>query len=277
MKKNVIIFGAGGTGRELFHRLQRDNSVHIIAFADSFKSGELYGLPILDPKRLSDLDFDYVYLATVFIYDVLAQLKELGIDENKIVASTVTMKGSPREVFLENLASEIYRKRLQGNVAEAGVFRGDFAKVINRIFPDRKLYLFDTFEGFDARDIAYEEGYDKVPDKGDYFSATSTGLIFEKMTHPEMVVIRKGYVPETFEGLKDTFCFVNLDMDLYKPTLEALRWFWPRMVKGGGILIHDYFDTFNFPNLKKGVIEFVEEVAAQSFPIGDGLSVFIAK
>lgn len=30
---------------------------------------------------------------------------------------------------------------IQGNVAKLGFFRGDFAKEINRIFPDRTLYL----------------------------------------------------------------------------------------------------------------------------------------
>lgn len=48
-------------------------------------------------------------------------------------------------------------------------------------------------------------------------------------------------------------------------------------MRGGGILIHDYFNELNFPNLKKGVIEFAKEVGTQFFPIGDSLSVFIIK
>lgn len=41
-------------------------------------------------------------------------------------------------------------------MAEAGVFRGEFANEINRYFPDRECYLFDTFDGFDTRDFKYE-------------------------------------------------------------------------------------------------------------------------
>ena len=47
----------------------------------------------------------------------------------------------------------------KGECAEAGVFEGDFAKWINQYFPDRKLYLFDTFEGFDMRDIEKEKPF----------------------------------------------------------------------------------------------------------------------
>lgn len=36
-------------------------------------------------------------------------------------------------------------------------FRGEFAKYIHRAFPHSKLYLFDTFEGFDQRDVEYEK------------------------------------------------------------------------------------------------------------------------
>lgn len=36
-------------------------------------------------------------------------------------------------------------------------FRGEFAKYIHRAFPHSKLYLFDTFEGFDQRGVKYEK------------------------------------------------------------------------------------------------------------------------
>ena len=41
-------------------------------------------------------------------------------------------------------------------MAECGVFRGDCTKFINLFFPDRTLYLFDTFGGFEKSDIEYE-------------------------------------------------------------------------------------------------------------------------
>src|SRR3954469_19259810 len=56
---------------------------------------------------------------------------------------------------------EISENNVAGNVAELGVYKGDFSKRLNQLFPDKKLYLFDTFSGFDERDISIEhnKGY----------------------------------------------------------------------------------------------------------------------
>ena len=59
----------------------------------------------------------------------------------------------PRAAALELIAREIYRYNIEGSTAELGVFKGEFSRFINHYFPDRKLYLFDTFEGFDSRDV----------------------------------------------------------------------------------------------------------------------------
>src|SRR6476660_1369139 len=62
-----------------------------------------------------------------------------------------------RLATLELVSNEIYRKNLPGNVAELGVYKGGFAKHINAYFPDRKFYLFDTFEGFHLDDVQNEK------------------------------------------------------------------------------------------------------------------------
>ena len=72
----------------------------------------------------------------------------------------------PRIASLAIVADEIYRKNISGAVAEAGVYKGDFAQHINVLFPDRKLYLFDSFEGFNKDDVKkdfdnYTEIYQK--------------------------------------------------------------------------------------------------------------------
>ena len=276
-KEKVIIFGAGGTGRALFKQLCIEGEVEIIAFADNFKKGMLEGIPILSPEKIMLQEFDSIYVASVAMQPIVKELLELGVKHSQIAKSYVETKAVARDNFLKNYAEEIYRRNITGNVAEAGVFQGDFAALINKYFPDRKLYLFDTFGGFDERDIKFEEGYSDNPMKGDHFKETSIELVKSKMRYLDNVIIKQGFVPESFDGFEDKFCFVNLDMDLYKPTLEALKYFYPRMIEGCGILVHDYFDTFNFPNLKKGVIEFAEETGAKTFPIGDELSILVVK
>ena len=70
------------------------------------------------------------------------------------------------------------------------------------------------------------------------------------------VDIIKGIFPESGKKIiKNKFCFVHLDVDLYKSTIESLKFFFPKMVKGGIILIHD----FHSDGIQKAVREFKNE------------------
>lgn len=83
--------------------------------------------------------------------------------------------------------------------------------------------------------------------------------MMSKMTHPEEVIIRQGYVPESLAGVEDEFCFVNLDMDVYVPMLEGLRFFYPRMVNDGIILLHDYYSRRIFTGVESAVYDYEKE------------------
>ena len=113
---------------------------------------------------------------------------------------------------------------------------------------------------------------------GDYRN-TSVELVMSKMPFPEMCIVHKGYFPDTAIGNpveQETFCFVNLDMDLYEPTYQGLRFFSNRMEHNGIILIHDYFAD-NFEGPRQAVSCFMKEIGQnlQILPIGDGISVAI--
>jgi hypothetical protein len=181
-----------------------------------------------------------------------------------------------RKIWLTDFARIIYARGIFGNVAEAGVFRGDFAKHINAMFPDKTLYLFDTFEGFPVEDLEKEELHSNS--KAGYYDFTSEELVLNKMPHKEKVVIKKGYFPQTAQGIYDNFCFVNLDLDLYQPTLEGLKFFWDKMSECGVILIHDYFGI-DFPNVKTAVSDFEKLLGEplKMLPIGDTLSIAVVK
>ncbi len=158
---------------------------------------------------------------------------------------------------LDRAAREITEKNVAGSVAEAGVFRGDFARLINLAFPQKKLYLCDTFEGFDDRDVCIERTRGWSDGKQDW-SDTSVELVLSKMTFQENCIVRKGYFPESMTGIDDTFCFVSLDLDLYKPIFDSLAYFYPRLSKGGYIFIHDCVNK-EYPGARKAVLEFCEK------------------
>lgn len=57
------------------------------------------------------------------------------------------------------------------------------------------------------------------------------------------------------ESGEPCFALVSLDPDLYEPTLEGLRYFYPRLAPGGRILIHDY-TSCQFEGVKMAVDEY---------------------
>lgn len=164
----------------------------------------------------------------------------------------------------------------EGDVAEAGVFEGDFARFINEYFPYKKLHLFDTFEGFAQKDIEIDKkcNYSNAL-AGDY-SNTSEDNVIARMNYPNNVIIHKGYFPDTAKNVHSKFCFVNLDLDLYEPTYRGLYFFRDKLTSNGIILVHDYFAD-NFKGPKEAVNRFVAESEgkARILPIGDGISVMV--
>ena len=173
-----------------------------------------------------------------------------------------------RSSSLELVAHEIYESKIAGDVAELGVYRGDFAEKINKAFPDRTLYLFDTFEGFDERDIEKEnqEGHNR---KYHDFSKTSEKSVLKRMRFPENCIVKKGYFPETARGIENNFVFVSIDVDLYEPIYQGLRFFYPRLVKGGYIFVHDYNQEKMYPGTKVAVKKFSKETGVSFFPLSD--------
>ncbi|MCL2712186.1 MAG: TylF/MycF family methyltransferase [Methanomassiliicoccaceae archaeon] len=168
---------------------------------------------------------------------------------------------------LELVAEEIYDKAIDGAVAELGVYRGDFAKIINEAFPDRKLYLFDTFEGFDDRDTNIEK--EKKFSEGDQdFSDTNIELVLSKMKHPENCIVKKGYFPDTAKDVNESFVFVSIDADLYEPIYNGLVYFYKNMEGGGVIFVHDYNNDV-YKGAKEAVRKFCAENDIGYFPLSD--------
>lgn len=161
----------------------------------------------------------------------------------------------PRLAVLELMTREIKNYNIEGSAAELGVWKGDFAMMINHYLPDKKLYLFDTFEGFDERDAEVDRA-EKFSTASYDFSQTSEELVLSRMEHPENCIIRKGWFPDTAEGVDDKFCFVSLDTDLYQPILAGLKFFYPRLVKGGAIMIHDFNNKKDYPGVRQAVRDF---------------------
>lgn len=140
---------------------------------------------------------------------------------------------------LRHVAQRMDALGVPGAVAELGCYQGDVSWQLNALMPERKLYLFDTFEGLDARDVAVEK--EKRPDsaaRAGKFADAKADTLLNRMPDAEKVVIKKGWFPESAMDIEDEkFALVYMDAGLYAPTLAGLKFFFPRMSQGGVILV----------------------------------------
>ncbi len=59
-----------------------------------------------------------------------------------------------RLLFLQQTVEELLEHGIPGAFAELGVYKGNSAKLLHHMAPQRELYLFDTFQGFHEEDVS---------------------------------------------------------------------------------------------------------------------------
>ncbi len=110
---------------------------------------------------------------------------------------------SPRTAAIRKLSWRLSELGIEGATADLGCYRGDISWQMNALMPERKLYLYDTFTGYDSRDVAkeLEDGYSDVKANDYSFSAKELENVEQvllcRMPYPEKVIIRKGWFPES--------------------------------------------------------------------------------
>lgn len=273
----IYVWGTGCGASELIEQgleLER-----IAAFVDSYPSGDSFlGKPVLLPEALNRSDCELLIVTTRHAQAVEQTCKRLGIPEEKclflknnvsfrdknegctakdllgralldqllprqrVVPTPDQLKNS--ELPERDLSNDYVRlatlellcrrlEKVSGAAAELGVYKGFFARCINILLPERKLYLFDSFEGFSA-EACPSESFQAAHQN------TAVDKVLSILPHPENVIVKPGFFPGSLEGLEERFCLVSLDVDFMQTTLDGLRYFWPRMEKGGYLLLHDW-------------------------------------
>jgi O-methyltransferase len=176
-----------------------------------------------------------------------------------------------RVMTLNLITALISEKQINGEIAEVGVFKGSFSSLMSKCLPDKNVYLYDTFEGFD--ESFFKTEFEKNIQKSNIndFKNTSLELVLSIMPYKEKCIVRKGFFPESIvdQDRNEKFCLVSLDCDLYQPIYDGLTFFYPRIVKGGYILIHDYNSTL-YKDCKTAVDKFCNENNITVVPISDG-------
>ncbi len=169
------------------------------------------------------------------------------------------------------LAAMIARDEIDGAVAEFGVYKGKTAKLLRLLCPERDLYLFDTFEGFDDRDLG-DDGVDASGRRAldGAFKDTSEAAVRAFVGECASTHYMPGWFPDSAGDLpRDTrFALVHVDCDLEQPARAALEWFWPRLSPGGAMIFHDH-GSGHWPGIARAMDSFFADTPWSPVPMPD--------
>jgi O-methyltransferase len=147
---------------------------------------------------------------------------------------------------------------LNAPTMEAGVYRGGTSAFI--VLATEKLesaakkhYAIDTFSGHAHQDLSSIDVHtaglfsdNSIADVELFFCGISDRV--------EIIAGRLDAIENKI--LKEEFSFVHLDMDIFEPTCEYLRFIDDRLLRGGVIIVDDYMAP-KCPGIKKSVDEFL--------------------
>lgn len=163
--------------------------------------------------------------------------------------------------------------KLGGDYVECGVNRAFLSMsamhyIDFKQMKDRKFYLFDTYCGLVPEQVTEE---DRAARRNYY--TDSYEFVMESFRDYNNVVIVKGVVPDSLVTVDiEKVAYLSIDMNCTQPEVAALRYFWPKMARGGMVVLDDYGFSGHEAQ-KKGADEFATEndVEILQLPTGQGL------
>lgn len=162
--------------------------------------------------------------------------------------------------------------RLAGDFVECGVSTGFLSSAIMQKLRwnslEKRFFLFDTWEGLDARYVS-----DSEASRLAWYKTLSFADVERNFAEYDRVSLIKGPVPETLERAAiEKVAYLSLDMNCTAPEIAAIRYFWNRLTPGAFVVLDDYaysgyeeqYEAFNRFAAEQGV-----EIV--SLPTGQGL------
>ncbi|MFA5750437.1 MAG: TylF/MycF/NovP-related O-methyltransferase [Candidatus Shapirobacteria bacterium] len=149
---------------------------------------------------------------------------------------------------------------LNGDVAEAGVYRGGSAeRMAEKMYGGKTLHLFDTFAGMP------ETNKDLDKHRKNDFNDVTLEKVKEDMKRFSFITFHEGLFSDTLKEVEEKkFCFIHVDCDLYSSVKECCEFFYPRL-STGGIMVFDDYGSPTCPGAKKAVDEFVSTIDGRYF------------
>ncbi|MCL2416546.1 MAG: TylF/MycF family methyltransferase [Bacteroidales bacterium] len=177
------------------------------------------------------------------------------------VCRPYTMTSIERMYALYQAVKHVVQNNIEGDFVECGVWKGGSAMLIAATLDqlrcyDKKVYLYDTFEGM-SEPSEKDKNYAGVDAKKQltnqknnkensliwaYCSIGHVKQNFSKINYPiENVFFVKGKVEDTIHvDSHKKVSLLRLDTDWYESTYHEMKYLYPVLEKGGVIIIDDY-------------------------------------
>jgi hypothetical protein len=187
-----------------------------------------------------------------------------------------TMTSSARVFALCEAVKYIHDKNIEGDIVECGVWKGGSMMAVAETLlrsgdSSRNLYLFDTFEGMSPpthKDVDFwGKTAESLLERSDVMIENSVwcratlemvkSAIYSVGYPSEKIHFCKGMVEQTVPlSAPDKIALLRLDTDWYESTKHEMEHLFPRLSKGGVLIIDDYG---HWQGARKAVDEFFEK------------------
>ena len=164
-------------------------------------------------------------------------------------------------------------KNLNGSIVECGVAQGltvaFYIYLLRNCNLQRNIWAIDSFNGFPQPQAQDGLFLLKNKSKNERFRKYSVDYVKEQILKnnimaEELIKVKfsQGWIPSVFKEYNgEPVSLLNIDVDLYKPTIEALTFFWPLVQKDGIVMLDEYDSTADlakWPGAKVAIDEFIK-------------------
>lgn len=242
--------------------------------------------------------FIKIYIGYIFFKKSLIKIstykelkEEINLPEQNSLDTEVLQISKKLKISKKNSWSIIQsikyikNNKIEGDFVESGIFEGNsvilFGLLLEKYNLKKKIYAYDTFDGmvkpseFDQylnKNIKYTP-LDRYKKDGNKWMNASLEIvktnILKYLNEIDHIKFIKGDVRETLtieKNLPEKISLLRLDTDFYESTKKELEVLYPKLVKGGILIVDDY--GF-FSGSKKAVDEFLENKNIFFFPVDD--------
>lgn len=167
-----------------------------------------------------------------------------------------TKTGTARIAAMAAALAHIDKHQIPGAVVECGVWKGGNIILARKLSPKRVCWLYDTFDGMteptevdiSRKGVLALKSYKKKERRGDKWAAVTVDEVRANLQ--EMGVLDEGRLRFVVGRVEDTLtkdanlpheiALLRLDTDWHASTKVELEVLWPRVAKGGVLIVDDY-------------------------------------